>query len=630
MSSENPRPSSFMSFFNAVTFTRNLVLNIFFIFAVLVASLFFLSLFLSGDKGFNIPNGSTLVIDLENSKVVEEYSKTPIDRALSSALGQSSSGEVPLYDILQAIDAAKDDKRIKQIYLRLEGFSGGLAQIREITQSIDAFKKSGKKVYSFANSYNQKQYYLASSASHVYIDLEGSVLLEGLSDYRQYYRTALQDKLGVNMHLFRVGEFKSAAEPYVRDSASPESKEASLFWMNDLWKRYLSDVGSHRKIDPETIQKNINSSVQQVKENGGNLAKMALEQKLVDGLLTEEMVRREILKTGTPDEGADSDSSVPAFAQTGLGYYLGELRFKKGIPSMKDTVAVVVAQGEIVDGGGDSGSVGGDSLSEKIRNIRESKNVKAMVLRVDSPGGAVFASEQIRREVELFKKSGRPVVVSMGNVAASGGYWISMDADRIFADPSTITGSIGIFGLVPNFSEALGKIGVRTDGVGTTAIAGYADVTKPFPREAESIIQEVINNGYDKFIGKVASARSMPVPAVDKIARGRVWSGEQAIERKLVDASGGLQDAIREASKLAKLKLPSVIFAEQEPQSIISWLLNMQKNALVSSVFGQAPLSLAAVIQERAKESPDAKIMLRALEKKGQVSTYAHCACGIP
>jgi protease-4 len=353
----------------------------------------------------------------------------------------------------------------------------------------------------------------------------------------------------VDVHLFRVGEFKSAAEPYVLDGASPESKEADLFWMSDLWKRHLGELAEARKLPVADLQALIDDLPARVKAVHGDLAQLALDAKLVDGLKTPHEMEELLGDRGAWDKDDDQ------FRQVGFDDYLARTEHQRGLDgSDRDAeVAVVVAAGEISGGTQPPGSIGGDSTAELIRQVRTDDKIKALVLRVDSPGGSVFPSEQIRREIALTKEAGKPVVVSMGNVAASGGYWISMNADRIYADPSTITGSIGIFGLWMTGQRALEKIGIHSDGVTTTPLAGAFDPSRALDPEAGEVIQSVIDHGYAQFIGKVAKARGKPAQEIDGIARGRVWSGAQAHERGLVDQLGGLRAAIAEAARLAKL-----------------------------------------------------------------------------
>jgi protease-4 len=403
-------------------------------------------------------------------------------------------------------------------------------------------RASGKQVVSFGEAYMQEQYLLAAQANEVYLDPMGGLVLEGLDRYRLYYRQGLQEKLGVDVHLFKVGEYKSAAEPYVLDAASPQAKEADLFWMNDVWQRYLGDVAKARRIGASQLAAGIDTMPEGIAAAGGDLARYALQQKLVDGLKTEEQVDDLLIERGVADADAPG-----GFRQVSYDTYLRHV--DEGLPDVdpRPQVAVIVAEGEISGGEQPPGSIGGESTAALLREARDDEHVKALVLRVDSPGGEVFASEQIRREVVALKQAGKPVVVSMGDLAASGGYWISMDADRIYADPSTITGSIGIFGVIPSLPRALDKIGVHADGVGTTRFAGAFDITRPLDPAVGDVVQSVIDKGYRDFTTGVAAARKRSVEQIDGIARGRVWTGAQARERGLVDDFGGLQSAIDDA-----------------------------------------------------------------------------------
>ncbi len=533
----------FVGMWDAMNFTRRLILNLLF-FALLLLFLVILS---SGPRTKPLLDRTTLVIAPEGT-LVEQYSNDPATRALARALGERG-GEVQLRDVLRALDAAKSDKRIERVVLDLDQMQpGGMASLREVADAIARVKASGKQVVAFSEMMDQKQYLLAAQASEVYMDPMGGLLLEGLGRYRTYYRQGLQDKLGVDVHLFKVGEYKSAAEPYVLDAASPEAKEADLFWMNDVWQRYLADVAKARKLDPAKLAQDVDQLPERLNNAQGDLAQYALQTKLVDGLKTREQVDDLLVERGEADDDAEG-----GFRQASLDEYLVHLDNGLQAVDPRPQVAVVVAEGEITSGEQPPGKIGGISTAALLREARDDDNVKAVVLRVDSPGGEVFASEQIRREVVALKKAGKPVAVSMGDLAASGGYWISMDADRIYADPSTITGSIGIFGLMPTIPRALDKIGVHADGVGTTRFAGAFDITRPLQPEVGQVIQSVIDKGYRDFTGRVASARKKPVEQIDEIARGRVWSGAQAKERGLVDELGGMQQAVDFVATRAKL-----------------------------------------------------------------------------
>ena len=533
----------FIGVWDAMNFTRRLVLNLLFLLLLFL----FLAILMAGPRTKPLLDRTTLVIAPEGN-LVEQFSSDPLTRALERALGEKG-GEVQLRDLVRALDAAAKDKRVERVVLNLDKLqAAGMASLRETADAIARVKASGKQVVAFSEMMDQKQYLLAAQASEVYLDPMGGMLLEGLGRYRTFYREGLQDKLGVDVHLFKVGEYKSAAEPYVLDAASPEAKEADLYWMNDVWQRYLADVAKARRLDAARLSQQIDQMPAGIEGAQGDLAKFALQTRLVDGLKTREEVDDLLAQRGVADEDAPG-----GYRQASLDEYLTQLDSGISAVDPRPQVAVVVAEGEIRGGEQPPGTVGGESTAELLREARDDENVKAVVLRVDSPGGEVFASEQIRREIVGLKKAGKPVAVSMGDLAASGGYWISMDADRIYADASTITGSIGIFGLIPTIPRALEKIGVHTDGVGTTRFAGAFDIARPLQPEVGQVIQSVIEKGYRDFTGRVATARKKPVEQVDAIARGRVWTGAQAKERGLVDELGGLQQAVAFAAKRAEL-----------------------------------------------------------------------------
>jgi len=504
----------FQGLWDAMNFTRRLVFNLVFFGLLLVL----LGVLAAGDGARPLLDRTTLVVAPEG-RLVEQYSTDPASRAFARAFGDDSAREVQLRDLLRALDAAGKDKRIERVLLRVDKLSfSGYASIREVADALAKLRAAGKQVVAFGESFDQNQYLLAAQANEVYLDPMGGLLLEGLGRYRQYYREGLQDKLGVDVHLFRVGEYKSAAEPYILDAASPESKEADLFWMNDIWQRYLGDIAKVRKLTPQQLAAGIDTLPQGIEAAGGDLAQYALRQKLVDGLRTEEQVDELMADRGVADADAED-----GFREITLEGYLRHI--DRGIAAVDERpqVAVVVAEGEITGGEQPPGTIGGESTSQLLRATREDDHVKAVVLRVNSPGGEVYASEQIRREVAALKDAGKPVVVSMGDLAASGGYWISMNADRIYANPSTITGSIGIFGLIPTIPRTLDKIGVHTDGVGTTRFAGAFDITRPLDPQVGQVVQSVIDKGYRDFTGRVARARGRSVgeklePADETIA----------------------------------------------------------------------------------------------------------------
>ncbi|HEY4561239.1 MAG TPA: signal peptide peptidase SppA, partial [Lysobacter sp.] len=444
--------------------------------------------------------------------------------------------------------------------------------------------------------------------------------------YRQYYREGLQDKLGVDVHLFKVGEYKSAAEPYVLDQASPEAKEADLYWMNDIWQRFVGDVAAARGLDAGALSAGIENLPAHVQAAEGDLARLALDQKLVDGLKTLEEVHQLLAERGEADD--DSDSGVREVAYDD---YLKHLTSPVPGADTRPQVAVVVAEGQIMGGEQNPGRVGGESTSALLRAAREDDDVKAVVLRVDSPGGEVFASEQIRREIVALKEAGKPVVASMGDMAASGGYWISMDADAIYADPSTITGSIGIFGMFPTLPRTLEKIGVRTDGVGTTSFAGAFDPTRPLQPEVGAVIQSVIEKGYRDFTGKVAAARGRGVAEIDTVARGRVWSGAQAKERGLVDEFGGLRDALADAAARAELGEADkwgVRYVEKPMTPFENFVAGMAESRSGAALLARSGLANGLLLQALPGVAEDLRFIEQALARGGHpVKAVAHCFC---
>lgn len=614
----------FVGLWDAMNFTRRLILNLLF-FGLL---LLFLAALGAGKQVKPLLERTTLVIEPQG-RLVEQYTQDPATRALSKAMGEDM-GEVQLRDLLRALEAARTDKRIERVLLKLDGLQAdGVASLRELADAIAELKASGKQVIAFAEMMDQRQYLLAAQANEVYLDPMGGLLLEGLARYRQYYREGLQDKLGVDVHLFKVGEYKSAAEPFVRDDASPEAKEADLFWMNDVWQRYLADVARARRLDPAQLAAGIEQLPAQIEAARGDLAQYALRARLVDGLRTREQVEDLLAERGVADADAEG-----GFRQIDLDGYVGHLNRALNPADPRPQVAVVVAAGEITGGEQPPGTVGGESTSALLREARDDDKVKAVVLRVDSPGGEVFASEQIRREVEALRKAGKPVVVSMGDVAASGGYWIAMNADRIYADASTITGSIGIFGMIPTLPRALDKIGVHTDGVGTTRFAGAFDLTRPLDPEVGRVIQAVIEKGYRDFTGKVASARGKPVAAIDAVGRGRVWSGAQAKARGLVDELGGLRAAIADAARRAKLGKRGeyrVRYVEKTPTPFERFFAGLAESRVGALLLKDSDLGRALLERASPQMAADARFVERLLQRDARtpVKTLAHCFCGL-
>lgn len=567
----------------------------------------------------------TALVIAPKGAIVEQYSVDPAERALNKFFGDPVR-ETQLRDILAGIDAAADDPMIDRIVIvpdRIE--LAGSATLREVGAALKRFRAKGKEVIAYGDGYDQRGYYLAAFADKVYLNPnpEGGVLLTGLARYRTYFKDAF-DKVGIEARLFRVGEYKSAGEPYIRSNQSPEAREADQYWMQDVWQRYLADVAAERKLDAAKLAKQIDDSVAGVTAAKGDLAKLALDEGLVDELKTRDEVRAMLIEKGAKDDKEQT------FRQIDLDGYMTHVNARElgiGLPQ----VAVVVAQGEILPGDQPAGTVGGDSTSKLIRKAREDDKVKAVVLRVNSPGGAVFPSELVRREVELTRAAGKPVIASMGDLAASGGYWISMDADEIVANPSTITGSIGIFGLWFNIPKTMEKLGLNTDGSGTTWLAGAFDPTRPFDPRVGQLIQGVIDNGYRDFIGKVANARNKSTEDVDKIARGRVWTGAQAHERGLVDTLGTLDDAIAAAVKRASIGAQyKVRYMEKELSPFETMIVNASRSQLAAWVRETGLSAPAALLPASARNELEGAIrLLQQTRSAGKPFTVlAHCQCG--
>ncbi len=624
-SKRGPVARALIGIWDGMNFVRRLILNLLFFFLLLLV----LVVLAGGNRGLAPLDQRTTLVFAPEAVLVEQYTSDPMSRSLQASFGQGPA-EVQLRDVLAVLDSARQDPNIERVLLRVDrmGFSG-FASIREIGAAIQALRDSGKQVVAFGERFSQAQYLLAAHADEVYLDPQGEILLLGLSGYRQYYREGLEGKLGVDVHLFKVGEYKSAAEPFVRNDASPEAKEADLFWRGDVWQRYLADVARLRGTTPDALTASIDNLPAGIAAVGGDAARYAVEQKLVDGLRTLEQVEDLLAERGEPDEDAPG-----GFRQVGFQQYLRHAEGPVQAADRRPQVAVVVAEGEILDGRQPPGRVGGESTAALLREARDDEDVRAVVLRVNSPGGAVFASELIRREVVALKAAGKPVVASFGDVAASGGYWISMDADRIYADPSSITGSIGIFGLIPTFPRTLAKIGVHTDGVATTPMAGAFDLARPLSPEAGQVLQSYIEKGYRDFIGGVAAGRGRTPEQIDAVARGRVWTGVQAMERSLVDEMGGLQAAIADAAARAELGGPGdwrTRYIERQATPFEKFFSGFVQGRIGQAWLRDSQFARGVLAQALPQAGQDVRLLEQVLKPRdgAPVSVLAHCFCGL-
>jgi protease-4 len=589
----------------------------------IVANLLLLALLVGVAAAFvlggpKVPKGAALVV-APRGEIVEQLTAVTPRGMLLGALGEGK-GETLLQDLVDAIRAAKEDARISSLYLDLSKMdSCGITKLQDLRSAVADFRAGGKKVVAYAEMYEQWAYAVAASADEVWMHPQGGVILEGLGRWRTYYKEGI-DRLGIDWHVFKVGEYKSAVEPFIRNGPSPEAREADLKWLSDLWAVWLQDVASSRKLEPSALTSYIDEMANRAAAAKGDLARLALDARLVDKLGHRDEIRARMI------ELAGEDDKEKSFRQVSVEDYL-EARGgdRSGAGGRADAVAVVVARGEILDGKQPAGTIGGDSTAKLIRRARQDEKVKAIVLRVDSPGGSAFASEVIRRELVLARKDGKPVVVSMGSMAASGGYWISTASDEIWASPATITGSIGIFGMLPTIDKPMAHyLGVRVDGVGTTRLSGALRVDRPLQPEVGRVFQAVIEKGYEDFLSRVSEARSMSRDEVDKVARGRVWSGKDAIDRKLVDKLGGLREAIASAADRAKLPKDHRIWRIEEERTLAERVISklMKGGSRVAALFGlemgtPEPPPLPAALRALQAQAAEAERLLRLNDPQG-------------
>lgn len=501
-----------------------------------------------------VPDEVALVLAPDGA-LVDQLSGNPLDRALARARGVPIR-ESLVKDLIDAVRAAADDDRVRALVLRLDGLGGaGLSKLQEVADEIVRFKESGKPVIAVGDGFTRDQYYLAAYADEIYMHPMGFIFVDGYSRYPTYFREALE-KGRVDFHVWAIGEYKSFVEPVSRDEMSDEDREAATEYLTALWDAYQADVTAARGLEADALQRYADDASELLAAAGGDTGRLALDQQLVDELLPRDESNariRAIVEPDDEDDGEDEDEVEVGYPGISYSSYLQAVRRDEPSDDDADVVAVLVAAGTILDGEQPPGTIGGDSTAAMIRDLHNDESVKALVLRVDSGGGSAFASDVILRELEVFQASGRPLVVSMGSVAASGGYWISMSADEIWASPATLTGSIGIGATIPTVPRTLDALGVHVDGVGTTQLAGQFDFMRPLGPDVADMIGQAISYGYENFISKVAEHREQDLAAVDAVARGRVWIGSRAQEHDLVDRIGNLNDAVASAAELAGL-----------------------------------------------------------------------------
>ncbi len=599
----------FKGIWKSITFIRLALANLIFL---LMIAVFYFAFTYTGEGRPVIEKESALVMNLSGPIVEQRRYVNPMDSVAGSLLGNEMPKENILFDIVDTIRYAKDDAKVSGLVLALRDLpETNLTKLRYIAKALNEFKASGKPVYAVGDFYNQSQYYLASYADKVYMAPDGGILIKGYSAYSMYYKTLLE-KLDVSTHVFRVGTYKSAIEPFIRDDMSDAAKESATRWVTQLWSAFVDDVTTNRNINAKVLNPTMEELLTEMKSVDGDLAQLAVKMGLVDELATRQDIRTLFAK----EFGSDGKDSYNA-----ISYYDYLATIRPDYTLANHDIAVVVASGAIMDGQQPRGTVGGDTVASLLRQARNDEKVKAVVLRVDSPGGSAFASEVIRNEVEALKKAGKPVVVSMSSLAASGGYWISMSADKIVAQPTTLTGSIGIFSVITTFEKGFSKLGINTDGVGTSPFSGDG-ITTGLSEGASQAFQLGIEHGYKRFISLVGSNRDMTVEEVDKVAQGRVWTGQDALSFGLVDQMGDFDDAVELAAKLANVTDYGIYWVE-EPLSptelFLQEFMNQVKVSLGVDATSLLPKSLQPVAQQFEQ---DASLLQSFNDPKGQ---YAFC-----
>jgi len=580
---------------------------------------------------------TALVLHWRGTVMEQRVGLDPRAGALRQLRGDEDGDQLRLRDVLAVLDAAAKDPAVPHALLMLDDFAGaGLPVLREMAAALGRFKAAGKPVYAWGSNFDQRQYFLAAHATEVWLHPMGAVVFEGYGRYRNYYKDLL-DKLGISANVQRVGEFKNAAETYSANAPSAATMEAESYLFNDLWALWQRDVEAARGLPAGSIEAGIAALPGSLVAARGNAAQLALDGQLVNALMTREQMRARLLSLGVAD---DSDPRAPTFRQVGFGEYAARLKPQRG----GQAVGVVVAQGEISDGVAPAGRVGGLSTADLIRRARGDKDIRAVVLRVDSPGGSPFGSELVRRELELTREAGKPVIVSMGSLAASGGYWISLAADEVIADEASITGSIGVVAMLPTAKAALDKLGINAAGHTTTWLGGAYDLRRDLDPRFVTLVQASIERVYADFTGLAAQARQTTPEKIDAVGQGRVWTGRQALERGLVDRVGNLDDALAAARERAGLpEGVRVVYLEREPGRLQRLLALLELRAdtrlgtLLAAAFGDAQQLRAATTLATGLPPgvagpvlDDLAWLARVAERRQPYAAVVHCLCAAP
>lgn len=600
---------------------RIVLLNIIF-FSILIIVIAVMS---QGEDLPTVPEDGMLVLNLHGVLVEEETYVDPFDRFFQEALSNGVSiPEVHLYELLSALEKATEDERIGGIVLDLRYFlGGGLNKMLLVGDQLNAFRATGRPVIAIGDYYTQNQYFLASHADSIYLNPMGAVALDGFHYYQMYYKNLLEN-LKITPHIFQVGQYKSAVEPFMRDDMSDEAREANEAWLNEQWTLFLNGIQRNRNLDPQITSGQLDDYMALMESADHNQATLAIQANLVDALYSRQEMRDQLIELAGLDTGTNSYRYIT------LNDYQRVLQADVNpmLEAMdpRPEVAVIVGRGVIMDGSRPAGEIGGDSLATQLRDARNDDDVKAVVLRIDSPGGSAFASEVIRQEVLELRKAGKPVIASMSSTAASGGYWIAAGADEIIATPSTITGSIGVFGMLMTFEDSLDYIGINTDGLSTTELP-YLNLGKTLDAATEHMVQASVEQIYTEFLELVADARNMTPAAVHEIAQGRVWTGQAALDLGLVDALGEVDLAIARAANLAGLEQDEfkVAWPTQEVSPFEAFMAEFLGNA--SAWIPQREVTTPSGLAEQAllKVWDDVKILNEFNARDGVYTRCLQC-----
>ena len=563
---------NFLGFFKRIC--KTLIIGIQVLASLLIVFISIFILIVSLENGNQpLPEKAALKISPVGSLVEQKTFVSPLKKFMEKSGVET---ETLLSELITAIDYASSDKRITNLVLDLDYFSGGgISKLEELGQALTRFKSSGKTITAIGDSYNQEQYFLASFADEIHLNPMGSVLIEGYSRHTSYFKDAL-DQLKVNVNVFRVGAYKDAIEPFTRNNMSDESREHTSIWVNELWRAYTKRVEKSRGLPENFLSDYSNNLGKKLLKHKGNAAELAINARLVDKISNrKDSINHLISLSGMDDDGG--------YQHIDSSSYMTHIKQKKQLSKVRnniDHVALITASGPIELGDQPNGKIGSESISQLIKQAREDDSIKAVVIRINSPGGGAFASEVIRQDIIALKEHGKPVIVSMGAVAASGGFWIAMGATEIWSTPTTITGSIGVFGVVPTFEETLQNVGIRSDGVDTTTLSNIYQISRPMSDHAKQVVQSGVDYTYSKFLSIVAKARNTSVERVGLVAQGRVWTGEKALELGLIDKLGGLNEAISAAANIAELDNYELLELTR-PLSIQEKILNQIGNTRI-------------------------------------------------